>query len=81
MAELDENLSALAADLNNALVTLEDVADTLGSYKDDINLEPDALDKMLERHEKIKRLKAKYGPEIGDVLKTAEKGLPGVGGK
>ena len=72
MAELDENLSALAADLNNALVTLEDVADTLGSYKDDINLEPDALDKMLERHEKIKRLKAKYGPEIGDVLKTAD---------
>ena len=26
---------------------------------------------MLERHEKIKRLKAKYGPEITDVLNTA----------
>ena len=71
MAELDDNLSTLAQDVNAALVTLEDAASTLGSYKDDMNLEPDALDKMLERHEKLKRLKAKYGPEIADVLQTA----------
>lgn len=72
MAELDENLAALAADVNSAALTLEDAASTLSSYKDDINLEPDALDKMLGRHEKLKRLKAKYGPEITDVLATAE---------
>ena len=72
MAELDEGLAPLAQDVNSALVTLEEAANTLGSYKDDINLEPDALDKMLSRHEKLKRLKAKYGPEISDVLKTAE---------
>lgn len=72
MAELDENLAALAQDVSSALLTLEDAASTLGAYKDDINLEPDALDKMLERHEKIKRLKGKYGPEIADVLRTAE---------
>ena len=71
MAALDENLTALAQDLNSALLTLEDAASTLASYKDDINLEPDALDRMLLRHEKIKRLKAKYGPEISDVLNTA----------
>lgn len=72
MAELDESLAPLAQDVNSALVTLEEAANTLGSYKDDINLEPDALDKMLSRHEKLKRLKAKYGPEISNVLKTAE---------
>ena len=72
MAELDENLAPLAQDVSSALLTLEDAAATLGAYKDDINLEPDALDKMLERHEKIKRLKGKYGPEIADVLRTAE---------
>lgn len=72
MAELDENLTTLAADVNSAVLTLEDAASTLSSYKDDINLEPDALDKMLGRHEKLKRLKAKYGPEIQDVLATAE---------
>ncbi len=72
MAELDENLAPLAQDLNSALLTLEDAASTLSSYKEDINLEPDALDKMLARHEKIKRLKAKYGPDIQDVLRTAQ---------
>ena len=72
MAELDENIAPLAQDLNSALLTLEDAASTLSSYKDDLNIEPDALDKMLMRHEKIKRLKAKYGPDIQDVLRTAE---------
>lgn len=72
MSRLDENLSSLAQDLSNALVTLEDISATLGSYKEGLSAEPAALDKMLERHEKIKRLKAKYGPEIKDVLAHAQ---------
>ena len=72
MAELDENLAPLCQELNGALVTLEDVSSTLSAYKDDMNVDPDALDKALTRHEKLKRLKAKYGPEISDVLATAE---------
>ena len=72
MAELDENTAELSENLNNALLMLEDIAATLGDYKESISIEPDALDKMLERHEKIKRLKAKYGPEIADVLRTAQ---------
>lgn len=72
MAELDENLAPLAENVQNALITLEDAANTLSDYKDDLNIDEDSLDKMLERHEKIKRLKLKYGPEISDVLKTAE---------
>ena len=72
MAELDDNLMALSQDVNTALVTLEDAAQTLGSYKDDMDVDPNALDKMLTRHEKLKRLKAKYGPELTDVLATAD---------
>ena len=72
MAELDDNLTSLAQDLNTALVTLEDTAQTLGSYKEDMDVDPNALDKMLTRHEKLKRLKAKYGPELTDVLTTAD---------
>ena len=71
MAELDEHLNTLAEELNSALLTLEDAASTLNAYKDDINLDPQSLDRMLARHEKIKRLKAKYGPEMTDVLETA----------
>ncbi len=72
MAELDENLSPLAENVQSALVTLEDAASTLSNYKDDLDVDENALDKMLERHEKIKRLKLKYGPEISDILKTAD---------
>lgn len=72
MGELDENVADLAQEVNSALVTLEDAAQTLGAYKEDMEVDPDALDKMLTRHEKLKRLKAKYGPEMKDVLATAE---------
>lgn len=71
MAALDDNLSPAAENLQNALTTLEDVAATLSNYKDDLDVDEHALDKLLERHEKIKRLKLKYGPEITDILKTA----------
>lgn len=72
MADLDEHAAQIAENLNSALTLLEDAAASLGDYKDDIDLEPDALDKMLARHERLKRLKAKYGPEITDVLRTAD---------
>jgi DNA repair protein RecN (Recombination protein N) len=72
MAELDETLSPLCEKINGALAALEDGAAELGTYKEGIDVDENALDKLLERHEKIKRLKAKYGPEIADVLATAE---------
>lgn len=72
MAQLDDNLTQVAQEVNSALLTLEDAAQTLGAYKEDMEVDPHALDKMLTRHEKLKRLKAKYGPEIADVLARAE---------
>lgn len=72
MAELDENLATLAQDVNSALVCLEEASNTLADYKDGLDVDETTLDKLLERHEKIKRLKLKYGPEISDILKTAE---------
>ncbi len=72
MATLDENLSPLAEHVNGALLTLEDAANTLSSYKDGLDVDENTLDNLLERHEKIKRLKLKYGPEIADVLHTAD---------
>lgn len=72
MAALDDNLSSLAENVNTALNTLEDAASTLGDYKDSLDVDEHSLDNMLERHEKIKRLKLKYGPEITDILRTAQ---------
>ncbi len=72
MAELDETLAPLAENVQNALTILEDAASTVGDYKDGLDVDENTLDKLLERHEKIKRLKLKYGPELADVLRTAE---------
>ncbi len=72
MAQLDENLTDLAQSIQEALVSLEEAANTLSDYKDGLDVDETSLDKLLERHEKIKRLKLKYGPEISDILKTAE---------
>ena len=72
MAQLDENLTPLAENVQSALITLEEAASTLSDYKDGLDVDENALDKMLERHEKIKRLKLKYGPEISDILQTAQ---------
>lgn len=72
MAALDDNLSSLAENVNTALTTLEDAASALGDYKDSLDVDEQSLDNMLERHEKIKRLKLKYGPEIADILHTAQ---------
>lgn len=71
MAELDDSLVELSQNLNSALAALEDAANTLATYKDDISIDPQTLDDMLARHEKLKRLKGKYGPTLQDVLKTA----------
>ncbi len=72
MAALDDNITPLAENLNNALAILEDVSAALGDYKDSLHVDEKTLDDTLTRHEKIKRLKLKYGPELTDVLKTAD---------
>ena len=72
MAQLDENLAELAQNVNEALVSVEDAANTLADYKDGLDVDETALDKKKKKKKKIKRLKLKYGPEISDVLKTAE---------
>lgn len=72
MAELDENAAAVADALANAETLVSDACADLGSYRENLDADPQALDDMLSRHEKLKRLKLKYGPELSDVLKTAQ---------
>lgn len=71
MAELDEQASALADSLAQAEALVSDAAAELGAYRDGLHADPQTLDELLTRHEKLKRLKLKYGPELADVLRTA----------
>lgn len=71
MAELDETAANVADALENAQTLLSDACSDLSAYQSTLNADPQTLDEMLSRHEKLKRLKLKYGPEITDVLAKA----------
>ena len=72
MADLDEQAAVLADSLAQAETLVSDAASDLSAYQEGLHADPQTLDDMLSRHEKLKRLKLKYGPELTDVLKTAE---------
>ena len=71
MAELDEQVAPLAESLAQAETLVSDAASDLSAYQEGLHADPQTLDEMLSRHEKLKRLKIKYGPELTDVLQTA----------
>lgn len=72
MAETDKTLESSAEELSGALNIVEDVASTVSGYQEGLDADPDALDKMLSRHEELRRAKAKYGPSLKDVLDFAQ---------
>lgn len=72
MADTDKTLESAAEELSGALNIVEDVASTVSAYQDGLDADPDALDKMLSRHEELRRAKAKYGPSLKDVLAFAQ---------
>ncbi len=71
MAALDPALAEQAEMLDSALALMEEAANGIHSYATHVNSDPAELDSMLERDEKLKRLKAKYGPELDDVIAAA----------
>ncbi len=72
MAQLDDHAAALAETLSQAEALAADAAADLNAYQENLQADPHVLDQMLSRHEQLKRLKLKYGPELSDVLRTAE---------
>lgn len=68
MAQEDASISSAAQELASARAAVQDIAQTLSSYKDNIDIDPQALDDMLSRQEKLRKIKLKYGPALEDVL-------------
>jgi DNA repair protein RecN (Recombination protein N) len=71
MAALDDQAAPLADALAQAETLASDAAAELSNYQENLHADPQTLDQMLSRHEKLKRLKLKYGPELSDVLQAA----------
>lgn len=73
MAQIDNTLQKTAQELENAKNIVQDCADTIFTYKDSLEVDPQTLDDMLSRQEDLRKLKMKYGPALEDVLAFKEK--------
>lgn len=65
LADIDARLAGLPAQINSAIVELDDVAKTLSGYLDDLESDPQRLAELDERLAVLMRLAKKYGH--GDI--------------
>ncbi len=73
LTKMDPSLEPLKASLSGAKGTLLDISETLSDYQSRLSLDPAKLDFLLERLDRIARLKKKYGKDFSGLLneKTA----------
>lgn len=72
VADLDDNLQENTKETKSILAQVEAVGTSLSEYASNVNLDAGKLDEVISRQDKISKLKAKYGPEIKDVLAKAD---------
>jgi DNA repair protein RecN (Recombination protein N) len=72
LVRIDASLQEWQEVVRNALFGLEELGRVMGSYASDVEHDPVRLDELRRRQDLIFRLRRKYGPELEDVLRTAE---------
>lgn len=73
LTRYDPSLETESSRLDEAWHVLSDVGRRLGAYASDVDHDPDRLSEIRARLDRIFRLKRKYGPELADVLETAQR--------
>ena len=71
-ARFDEKLGGWAATLESALLDIEDVASELRGYADEVDFDPEELDRVQARLAALEGLRRAYGPRMADVLRRRE---------
>jgi DNA repair protein RecN (Recombination protein N) len=72
LIRIDPALQEWQEVVQNALYGLEELGREMGSYASGVEQDPGRLDAVRRRQDTIFRLKRKYGPDLADVLSTAE---------
>lgn len=67
-ARYDGKLATFAETLQSALLDVEDIAAALRDYRDTVEFDPQALDRMQSRMAQLQGLMRTYGPRMVDVL-------------
>ncbi|MCX5782655.1 MAG: DNA repair protein RecN [Elusimicrobia bacterium] len=70
---LSGNLSSVEDNLNSASAQIEEAAKEIENFKEKLDIDPQSLEKLLERQDLIKNLKKKYGSSIKEILAFREK--------
>lgn len=73
LAAFDAELRPDVERLTEAFHGIEDVGRRVGDYAGSIDHDPERLEEVRSRLDRIFRLKRKYGPELADVLETAQR--------
>jgi DNA repair protein RecN (Recombination protein N) len=73
LVRMDPSLSPLIQSLESAMYQIEDVALSLRSYGQKVDVNPERLDEVEARLDEISRLKRKYGPTMNDIFAFRKK--------
>lgn len=73
LAGIDKSFGEKEEECNSALAQIEDIANFVRSYKEQVNLDPDRLNEIRQRLASFNMLKKKYGGTIDKVIAHREK--------
>lgn len=68
VAKLDDSLQKIFDDCSQSLYQIEDMAFSLGKYRDGFNYDPQRLEYVEERLNTIRKLRSKYGNTVEEIL-------------
>jgi DNA repair protein RecN (Recombination protein N) len=72
LIRIDPSLGTWQETVESALFGLEEMGRQMGEYASGIEHDPARMDAIRRRQDQLFRLKRKYGPELDDVLRTAD---------
>ncbi|MBW2460148.1 MAG: DNA repair protein RecN [Deltaproteobacteria bacterium] len=73
LADFDPGLRTDLERLTEARHIIDDLGSRMGDYASAVDHDPERLEEVRVRLDRIFRLKRKYGPELADVLATAQR--------
>jgi len=73
LANIDPSLKTAAEALKNTVIELKEAAETVSSYKEKMDFDPDRLEKIDDRRDLILKLKKKYGSSVSEIIEYCEK--------
>jgi DNA repair protein RecN (Recombination protein N) len=79
LSRIDPSLAQWRETVESALFGLEEMGRVMGEYSSSIEHDPARLDALRRRQDMLFRLKRKYGPDLADVIRTAEEARAELG--